>query len=163
MRCGFSFASIFRRISIYKATRSTFFEKWASKAGLTTTSDRFGDIYGLDDEVSYSIVTFHCYYTLISYLRRAVVGFCSSTSKGRDFTLPAHRRFQKGARCPIRQKIGKVWRGSHRSPDYLDQTDRTSGIHLFVLVPIYVNSLNDFIFCLDRLGTRAGLWQCYML
>lgn len=61
--------------SDYRVIRSTPFGQWASKAGLITALDEFGDIYGLDDEVTHPVITSNLrWFTIISLLG-TVIGY----------------------------------------------------------------------------------------
>ena len=75
--------------------------QWASKAGLITTRNEFGDIYGLDDEVIIPTPTFIVGLLISSWLR-AVVEYGPSTGYGCGSTFPPHRRLQEEARCSVR-------------------------------------------------------------
>ena len=78
----------------YRVVCSTPFGQWASKAGLITTRDEFGDIYGLDDEVTHPIIaSILRRFTVISWLPGTVVGYGPSAGQSRDSTLPVHGGF----------------------------------------------------------------------
>lgn len=97
MRCGFDLLPRPTGFPLYRVVLPTLLEQWASKAGLLTNLNEFGDIYGIDDyEVNHSIVVFHLrLFTVVPYpyLLRATADFGPSISESCDSTLPVYRRF----------------------------------------------------------------------
>ena len=105
------------------------------------TQNEFGDIYGLDDEVN-------CppnmpdlrWFTVTSHLLRIVVGYDPSAGQGCDPALPIHRRVHEEAGSSVRSKAREGRKRSHRSDDYLDQTNCKPKVYLIVFALVVLGS-----------------------